>query len=360
MSFGSLERWDVACLAQELVKRRGFTDVVLWGRGAGAVACVLYASVATPPSKDTSYFGDAVAYMGLEDAVGEKDPYPSSTEITIDIEDVDEFMRGTEVEQTTYVWVASKPTLQISKCMPASGLLVGDIICGVGTSTHLPHSQDELRELLMKVTTKKLHVFRKSDATRQSFFGDDLPIPSGLILDCVVDSPVDVVEALKGHAAEREPILTGLLEPLLATALEVLCHSVEKRTRVDPRSVRCAKAASSLTMPALYAINDYADVDRGVPRLASTSRLVFDAHGGSTKSLCRYNAPLRLALRGSLDAMSSGFLDRAHAFLRQLTDGVYSNGPRWCVTTRPWDQAEAEQTIDDYEGAADDSIDGGE
>ena len=34
--------------------------------------------------------------------------------------------------------------------------------------------------------------------------------------------------------------------------------------------------------------------------------------------------------------------------------------PRWCVTTRPWDQAEAEQTIDDYEGAADDSIDGGE
>ena len=30
------------------------------------------------------------------------------------------------------------------------------------------------------------------------------------------------------------------------------------------------------------------------------------------------------------------------------------------MTTRPWDQAEAEQTIDDYEGAADDSIDGGE
>ena len=360
VSFGSLERWDIGCVAQELVKRRGFTDVVLWGRGAGAVACVLYASVATPPSKDTSYFGDAVAYMGLEDAVGEKDPYPSSTEITIDIEDVDEFMRGTEVEQTTYVWVASKPTLQISKCMPASGLRVGDVICGVGTSTHLPHSSQELRDLLEKVSSKKLHVFRKTDATRQSFFGDDLPIPSGLILDCVVDSPVDVVEALKGHAAEREPILTGLLEPLLATALEVLCHSVEKRTRVDPRSVRCAKAASSLTMPALYAINDYADVDRGVPRLASTSRLVFDAHGGSTKSLCRYNAPLRLALRGSLDAMSSGFLDRAHAFLRQLTDGVYSNGPRWCVTTRPWDQAEAEQTIDDYEGAADDSIDGGE
>ena len=94
--------------------------------------------------------------------------------------------------------------------------------------------------------------------------------------------------------------------------------------------------------------------------MASTSRLVFDAHGGSTKSLCRYNAPLRLALRGSLDSMSSGFLDRAHSFLRQLTDGVHHGAARWCVTTRPWDQAEAEQTIDDYEGAADDSIDGGE
>jgi len=58
--------------------------------------------------------------------------------------------------------------------------------------------------------------------------------------------------------------------------------------------------------------------------------------------------------------MSSGFLDRAHSFLRQLTDGVHNGAARWCVTTRPWDQAEAEQTIDDYEGAADDSIDGGE
>ena len=94
----------------------------MWGRGAGAVACVLYAAVATPPSKDTSYFGGAISYMGLEDAVGEKDPYPSTKEVSIDIDDVDAFMRGTEVEQTTYVWVASKPSLQISKCMPASGL----------------------------------------------------------------------------------------------------------------------------------------------------------------------------------------------------------------------------------------------
>merc|ERR1712224_256364 len=80
-------------------------------------------------------------------------------EVTIDIDDVDAFMCSIEVEQTTYVWVASKPSLQISKCMPASGLMKGDVICGVGTSSLLPHSSQELRDLLMKVQQKKLHVF---------------------------------------------------------------------------------------------------------------------------------------------------------------------------------------------------------
>ena len=361
VSFGSLERWDVACVMQELVQRRNFTEVILWGRGAGAVACVLYAAETVERPVATSYFGETYAYLGVEDGV--KEAYPAAVEVSLDVMNVDEFLRGTEVQPTCYMWVASKPPVQVSKVGAYAyekGLRIGDVINGVGSSTRLPHSQEELTNQLAHLTAKprkqplQLHVFRtRTDAKerRKAFFGEALPRPTALILDCVVDSPPDVVDALKTHAAEREPILTGLLEPLLATALEVLCHSIEKRAHVDPRSVHCAKAVASLTMPALYGMNDYADVDRGVPRLASTSKLVFAAHGGSSKELCRYNAPLRLALRGSLDAMAPGFLQGAHAFLGRFTDADGGHKPPWCATTRPWAQAEAEKTIDDYESA---------
>ena len=34
-------------------------------------------------------------------------------------------------------------------------------------------------------------------------------VPAGLILDCIVDSPSAVVDALRKHAAEREPVHTA-------------------------------------------------------------------------------------------------------------------------------------------------------
>ena len=59
--------------------------------------------------------------------------------------------------------------------------------------------------------------------------------------------------------------------------------------------------------------------------------------------------------------MSSKFLNKAFVFLQGLdgfepvpTTAAGAGGaamPRWVVTTRPWAQTEAEQTIDDYESA---------
>jgi hypothetical protein len=248
----------------------------------------------------------------------------------------------------------------------------------------LPHTSEEFRDIVLKLAARErpdllLHVFRDSDpAKRQAAaFPQPLPTPSGIILDCVVDSPGVVVDALRAHAAEREPVLVTLLEPVLASALDVLYHSVEKRANFDPRSIKGTEVASRIKdVPALFAVNDFSDLDRGIPKLSSLTTNVYDAYASRNKSLVRYNSPLRLALRGTLDAMSSKFLNKAFVFLQKLEGfepvptfmpppaprdvGAYDLGcgddapvsmPRWVVTTRPWSQTEAEKTIDDYESA---------
>ena len=157
----------------------------------------------------------------------------------------------------------------------------------------------------------------------------------------------------------------------------MLYHSVEKRANFDPRTIKGTEIARSVSnVPALFAVNDFADLDRGIPKLSSLTTNVYDAYACRSKSLVRYNSPLRLALRGTLDAMSSKFLNKAFVFLQKL-DGFEpvptfmpppaprdlgldcvdldcdapASMPRWVVTTRPWSQTEAEKTIDDYESA---------
>lgn len=415
VSFGHLERWDVASVCQELVRKRGFTDVVLWGRGAGAVAALLYARYASLPppkrreAKDASWeFGDYFGGASPDDGGA----YPEKEAVSVDVFDVparggistcpdfendgrararaaNAFLDGVEVSQLTVMWVMSKPPLYVSKVRRGSaaegaGLRVGDAIAGVGTSMRLPHTSEEFRDIVLKLAARErpdllLHVFRDSDpAKRQAAaFPQPLPTPSGIILDCVVDSPGVVVDALRAHAAEREPVLVTLLEPVLASALDVLYHSVEKRANFDPRSIKGTEVASRIKdVPALFAVNDFSDLDRGIPKLSSLTTNVYDAYASRNKSLVRYNSPLRLALRGTLDAMSSKFLNKAFVFLQKLEGfepvptfmpppaprdvGAYDLGcgddapvsmPRWVVTTRPWSQTEAEKTIDDYESA---------
>ena len=130
-------------------------------------------------------------------------------------------------------------------------------------------------------------------------------------------------------------------------------------------------------VPALFAVNDFSDLDRGIPKLSGLTAAVYEAYRGGEKKLVRYNSPLRLALRGTLDAMSSKFLNKAFVFLQGLDGfepvpkaGTHATAPnvdkglldlddaakagampRWVVTTRPWAQTEAEKTIDDYESA---------
>ena len=80
--------------------------------------------------------------------------------------------------------------------------------------------------------------------------------------------------------------------------------------------------------PALFATNDFSDLDRGIPRLASLSHDVRNAYAGRATPV-RYSAPLRLALRGTLDAMSSKCLNACSQFLRGL-DGFEAPA---CVKT---------------------------
>ena len=121
----------------------------------------------------------------------------------------------------------------------------------------LPHDAAEFREYLLKLAARPrselvLRVARGRDpaAAQLRHFRYPLPQPAGLVLDCVVDSPGAVVDALRAHAAEREPVLAALVEPVLSSALDVLYHSVEKRAAFDPRGVRAARAAARSRAPA--------------------------------------------------------------------------------------------------------------
>lgn len=467
VSFGFYESYDIACVVSELIKKRGFTDVVVWGRGAGAVAALKYAqstgipapaqlrqqhsildwssSVFAPsspkspssPTASSSYpkrltvrvdmLASAAACSAEEkqppkrqrtslESVNDDDVSlrETSTNATLIVTERDRldaarrFASGMQIEPLTWQWVVSKPPLVVTAVesgsdAEAAGVRVGDEIAFMGSSMRLPHTVEEFHELLDSFarrdridlplgltragTLSKAEVARFEPVTR----------PAGLVLDCVIDSPAALVETLKDQAAEREPMLVGLLEPLLSSALDLLFHSVQKRANFEPSLISSTKFASSVhDVPALFGVNEFHDADRGIPSLAEQSRIVYSAYPGKQKKLVKYNAPLRLALRGSLDAMSSGFLNKSFVFLQSLPNFHEQTGitriieeenggtdeeqqgedddddekvllscddeaeeeeqqkspptlPRWVVTTRPWSHAVTEQIIDDYE-----------
>jgi hypothetical protein len=60
--------------------------------------------------------------------------------------------------------------------------------------------------------------------------------------------------------------------------------------------------------------------------------------------------PPRQALRGTLDAMSSKFLNKCFVFIKDairhpgdVEGPSHSDPPRWVVTTRPWAHVESRQ-----------------
>ena len=226
------------------------------------------------------------------------------------------FLRGLEVSTMTVMWVVSKPPLYVSAVAKGSaaadcGLEVGDVIAGIGSSMRLPHTADEFAEILLKLAERPrpdlvVHVYR--DATAGELAAPPCPypqvVPAGLVLDCAVDSPSAVVDALKAHALEREPVLVTLLEPVLSSALDILYHSIQKRANFDPTAIKGTDVAAAVrNVPALFAVNDFSDLDRGIPKLAALTSTVYDAYKGGAKSLVRYNSPLRLALRGTRVAL---------------------------------------------------------
>ena len=490
VTFGHFERYDLACVVANLVSQKGFTDVVLWGRGAGAVACVKYAVGLEDPGPVHSYFEtqsnalyDSVfggKVLPEHDQATTKDNKPQQQQpkteertsssssssslnthkrpqaatsrhsslwggapasssakkwtyaekrtVTVDVFGgplrqreqkatpdrvrlASQFAASLELVVETSLWVVSKPPLVISKVSGVAeemGLLEGDVLCGVGTSMKLPHSAEDFRTQLLALAKSRhrqselrVHFLREAPLNQvQRECLEPYVKPAGLVLDCVIDSPSALVASLRDSAAQREPVLASLLDPLLGSALDVLYHSVKKRANFDPNLMSLKTVAPHVHgVPALFGANDFSDVDRGVPRLADLSSVVFDAYGSAEitnnndsaatnksnnflatfgsgrsstssssttekapKTLVKYNAPLRLALRGSLDAMSSKFLNKTFVFLQTLpglkdhADRARANWPsdddsppRWVVTTRPWAQKETVQLIDDYE-----------
>lgn len=387
VSFGAYERYDVACVVRDLVANRGFTDVVLWGRGAGAVAALRYAAVPGRLAKSPTH------NKGLYESVfgagaGASSAYPTRKSFRVDIlsvkarpkrarhdnepaearlDAVRRFVADLEVEPLTWQWVVSKPPLVVTKATGVAfeaGVREGDHIAAVGSSMRLPHTRDELIKLALALASRQrtdllLHLTREAPLLKQERARlGNFHQPAGLILDCVVDSPHALVDALRATAADREPILVSLLDPLLSSALDLLFHSIAKRANFDPSTITSRHAAAVLDdVPALFAVNDFFDLDRGIPNLANLSRTVYDSYAAPSKQIVRYNAPLRLALRGTLDAMSSKFLNKSLDFLQGLPGFAQQTSqpagplPRWVVTTRPWSQTETEQTINDYESA---------
>ncbi|KAJ1449112.1 hypothetical protein M885DRAFT_536832 [Pelagophyceae sp. CCMP2097] len=409
VSFGSYERYDVAAVCSELVRDHGFTDVVLWGRGAGAVAATLYTRLAagrTAPATEAYWF-QSNNYVSSPRAKGRAPSafaaYAPARAFTFDLLDeygdeaaaarkrprgraptaadrrfgaVQTLLDGMALEPLTLLWVLSKPPLVVTRVDANSlawrlGVRVADEVAGISGSLRLPHTAAELRDMLDYAASRPqseltLHVRRGVSAPRAAPLDEAclLPLvkPAALILDCVIDSPQELVDGLRVHAVEREPVLVTLLEPLLGSAVDVLYHSVLKRANFDPSQLRLRDVAAGIPpdIPAMFALNDFFDLDRGVPSLEKATLVVYDAFPSERKQLVRYNAPLRLALRGTLDAMSSKFLNKCFVFIKDVISQPgdveigHSDPPRWVVTTRPWAHVESRQwldTIDDYEAA---------
>ena len=169
-----LEQFDVSCVVAELVTKRGFSDVVLWGRGTGALAAAKYArraAAARSPvagaskrareSSSWSVFGGgSQSFYSSQSAV---EAYPDTLTVSVDVlescgDDLDEaarvaaagdFLDGLTTQPLTYAWVLAKPQLVVTNVRAGSkahqhGLKVDDLVAGVGTSMMLPHSHDEL------------------------------------------------------------------------------------------------------------------------------------------------------------------------------------------------------------------------
>lgn len=410
VSFGHYERFDVACVVAELVSRRGFTDVVLWGRGAGAVAALCYARATGEPqrarpgtlydsvfSSKASHADGPLGYperkfVQVDVLGGGAEPMSRPSRASVDrdstrgsssslrraslmvcqserLEAVRRFVAGLKLEPLTWQWVVSKPPLVVTHVEPGSeaesaGVQVGDQVSGVGGSTRLPHTREEFVALLESLAKRErlellLYLTRVADLDKiRAKRMEPFKRPAGIVLDCVVDSPIALINTLRDQAADREPILVTLLEPLLSSALDLLFHSVQKRANFDPASLSAREIAAEIAdIPALFAVNDFFDVERGIPNLATPPRVVFDAYAAQDKEIVHYNAPLRLALRGSLDAMSSKFLNKSFVFLQRLPGFAQQHGvsripvryddrepasqsrsnpalPRWVVTTR--------------------------
>ena len=395
VSFGHFERWDVGAVAQELVKRRGFTDVVLWGRGAGAVAALLYARFAqAPPAKRRSskeswewsdyYGGSGGPACGLQSTVKEI--------ATAMRKAARGFLRGLEVSTMTVMWVVSKPPLYVSAVAKGSaaadcGLEVGDVIAGIGSSMRLPHTADEFAEILLKLAERPrpdlvVHVYR--DATAGELAA--LPLPAGRARGARVGLRRRLAVRGRRRAQGPRPRARARAGDAPRARAEfrvghpVPQHPEARELRPDGdqghgRRGRGAQRARALRRQRLLRPRPghpearRADV-HGLRRLQGRREeprpLQQPAPARAPRHARRAGSPPFVSVshvRSSrrLDAMSSKFLNKAFVFLQGLdgfepvpTTAAGAGGaamPRWVVTTRPWAQTEAEQTIDDYESA---------
>ncbi|EGB08743.1 hypothetical protein AURANDRAFT_63934 [Aureococcus anophagefferens] len=271
VTLGFFERYDVACVAAEIRNRYGVggpgeAPLILYGRGAGAVAALLFADRA---DHDAACAAETPRVLSLECKAPEKD----------------HALAGARFQPTTMFFNVSKPALKVKRVDRGSnaaraGLLPGDVVCGVGDDISLPHGHDELHADFAWRAAKGLDTTLKvarprplaPDAAFRATGGG--AFPSFLLLDapwCTVRGLVfDGIAASKSEMTDMPDWkLQALATPVVSASLPIVLHSIQKRTLADLGAIDGRRTAGRVTAPALVV----ADTSLA-ERAASTAKVV--------------------------------------------------------------------------------------
>ncbi|KAK7253815.1 hypothetical protein SO694_0000274 [Aureococcus anophagefferens] len=205
--FGFFERYDVACVAAEIRNRYGVggpgeAPLILYGRGAGAVAALLFADRG---DHDAACAAETPSVLSLECKAPEKD----------------HALAGARFQPTTMFFNVSKPALKVARPRAA----------------------------------------RRTPAFRATGGG---AFPSFLLLDapwCTVRGLVfDGIAASKSEMTDMPDWkLQALATPVVSASLPIVLHSIQKRTLADLGAIDGRKTAGRVTAPALVVADTHRD-----------------------------------------------------------------------------------------------------
>lgn len=279
ITLGALERFDVAAVAAEIRLRYsvggpGEAPLILFGRGAGAVACLLFADAADHRAQLARDDALALASLDGPPPVGGGHAFAGAC---------------FRADRPALGIGVSKPALRCKSVDPdssayANGLRVGDVVCGIDDDVGLPHAPEDIAVAFTARQTRNetgvLRVARprvldgetarraRGGGARPTYLILDAPWATvrGLVFDAIAASRSDTSDV-------STQALMAAASPFVSASLPVVLHSIQKRSLADLGSVDARRAAIQCGLPALVI------ADGAVPERRNQTTRIIEALG---------------------------------------------------------------------------------